>query len=189
MKNLPPTSASASVSASWLDRWNGEAHFEKEFQMAGQMVKSAIQAIPVPTDTGTDNFLGPTPKGLENLAQGLPWVSRNKRFALKGLEMRTPSGSKLRSLSSPYLVAPSGRTRTGELPRVNPGLCFLGHFGPRNGKGQTPSGRVTLNTCGVSYIRSSNWETHFEKEFLSAGSSTKDAIQSNFLPTDTDNWH
>jgi hypothetical protein len=120
MKNLPPTSASASVSASWLDRWNGEAHFEKEFQMAGQMVKSAIQAIPVPTDTGTDNFLGPTPKGLENLAQGLPWVSRNKRFALKGLEMRTPSGSKLRSLSSPYLVAPSGRTRTGGITQGKP---------------------------------------------------------------------
>jgi hypothetical protein len=24
------------------------------------------------------------PKGQENLAQGLPWVSQNKRFALKG---------------------------------------------------------------------------------------------------------
>ena len=24
---------------------------------------------------------GPAPKGQENLAQGLPWVSRNKRFA------------------------------------------------------------------------------------------------------------
>ena len=29
------------------------------------------------------------PTGHENLAQGLPWVSRNKRFALKGLEMTT----------------------------------------------------------------------------------------------------
>jgi hypothetical protein len=35
---------------------------------------------------------GSAPKEQENLAQGLPWVSRNKRFALKGLEMRTPFG-------------------------------------------------------------------------------------------------
>ena len=28
---------------------------------------------------------GPAPKGQESLAQGLPWVSGNKRFALKGL--------------------------------------------------------------------------------------------------------
>jgi hypothetical protein len=32
---------------------------------------------------------GPAPKGQESLAQGLPWVSRYKRFALKlkGLEI------------------------------------------------------------------------------------------------------
>jgi len=35
------------------------------------------------------------PKGQESLAQGLPWVSRNKRFALKGLEIRTRSFSSL----------------------------------------------------------------------------------------------
>jgi hypothetical protein len=33
--------------------------------------------------------------------------------ALKGLEMRTRSGSKVRSRFSPYLVAPSGLTRVG----------------------------------------------------------------------------
>jgi hypothetical protein len=57
---------------------------------------------------------GLAPKGQEILAQGSPWVSRNKRFALKGLEMRTPSGSKVRSRFSPYLVAPSGLIRVGE---------------------------------------------------------------------------
>jgi hypothetical protein len=51
---------------------------------------------------------GPAPKGLESLAQGLPWVSRFKRFALKGQELRTRSGSKVRSRFSPYLVASSG---------------------------------------------------------------------------------
>jgi len=56
---------------------------------------------------------GPAPKGPENLAQGSPWVRRNIRFALKGLEMRTRSGSKIRSRFSPYLVAPSGLIRVG----------------------------------------------------------------------------
>jgi hypothetical protein len=32
---------------------------------------------------------GPAPKGKESLAQGLPWVSRNKRLALKGLRKRS----------------------------------------------------------------------------------------------------
>jgi hypothetical protein len=30
---------------------------------------------------------GPASKGQESLAQGLPWVSENKRFALKGLKV------------------------------------------------------------------------------------------------------
>jgi len=50
----------------------------------------------------------PAPKGQESLAQGLPWVSRNRRFALKGQEVRTGSGSKARSRLSPNLEAPSG---------------------------------------------------------------------------------
>ncbi len=49
------------------------------------------------------------PEGARKLrAQGSPWVRRNIRFALKGLEMRTRSGSKVRSRFSPYLVAPQG---------------------------------------------------------------------------------
>jgi hypothetical protein len=72
---------------------------------------------------------GAAPKGLESLAQGLPWASRNKRSALKGLEMRTRSGLKVRSRFSPCLMAPSGLIRVGGFPRVNPGLCYLGHFG------------------------------------------------------------
>jgi hypothetical protein len=75
---------------------------------------------------------GPAPKGQESIAQGLPWVSQNKRFALKGLEMRTRSGSKVRNRFSRYPVAPSGPIRAGEKPRVNPGLCFLGPSGHMN---------------------------------------------------------
>jgi hypothetical protein len=37
---------------------------------------------------------------------------------------------------SPDLVAPSGLIRLGEFPRVNPGLCFLGRFGPQIGNVQ-----------------------------------------------------
>jgi hypothetical protein len=63
---------------------------------------------------------GPAPKGQESLAQGLPWVSQNKRFALKGLEKRTPSGSKVWSRFSPYLVAPSGLIRVGRFSQGKP---------------------------------------------------------------------
>ena len=63
---------------------------------------------------------GPAPKGQESLAQGLPWVRRNKRFALKGLEMCTRSGSKARSRFSPYLPAPSGLIPLGELTQGKP---------------------------------------------------------------------
>jgi hypothetical protein len=82
-------------------------------------------------DEGEDRMMLPAPKGQESLSQGLPWVSRNKRFALKGQEMSARSRAKVRSRFSPYPVASSGLIRVGELPRVNPGLCFLGHFGPR----------------------------------------------------------
>jgi hypothetical protein len=51
---------------------------------------------------------GPAPTGQERLAQGLPWVSRCRRFALKGREMRPRSGAKVRSRFWPYPVAPSG---------------------------------------------------------------------------------
>src|ERR1700733_10275782 len=50
----------------------------------------------------------PAPKGQESLAQGLPWVIRNKRFALKGQALGARSDFKVRSRFSPYLDAPSG---------------------------------------------------------------------------------
>jgi hypothetical protein len=55
------------------------------------------------------------------------------------LEMvaRRPVGSRL----SPYRSAPKGlipvRVLTQGKPRVNPGLCFFGHFGPRIGNVRT----------------------------------------------------
>jgi hypothetical protein len=63
---------------------------------------------------------GPAPKGQESLAQGLPWVSRNKRFALKGLEMCTRSSPEVRSRLPPFLLAPSGLIPLGELTQGKP---------------------------------------------------------------------
>jgi hypothetical protein len=63
---------------------------------------------------------GPGPKEQESLAQGLPWVSRYKRFALKGLEMRTRSGRKVRTRFSPHLVVLSGLTGWWELTQGRP---------------------------------------------------------------------
>jgi hypothetical protein len=51
---------------------------------------------------------GPAPKGQESLAQGLPWVSRNKRFALKGQELLHATRFKG---SEPILAAPGGPFR------------------------------------------------------------------------------
>jgi hypothetical protein len=63
---------------------------------------------------------GTAPKGQESLAQGLPWVSRNKRFALKGLEMCRRSSPEVRSRFPPYLLAPSGLIPVGELTQGKP---------------------------------------------------------------------
>jgi hypothetical protein len=87
---------------------------------------------------------GLAPKGQESLAQGLPWVSRNKRFALNGPDKRNVPASKILGRLAIF-VAPSASGLIGgaELPRVKPGLCFLGHFGPQIGDVQTPSGLMT----------------------------------------------
>jgi hypothetical protein len=50
---------------------------------------------------------GPAPKGQESLAQGLPWVSRYKRFALKGLNAHTIRFKGL----EPMLAVPGGPFR------------------------------------------------------------------------------
>jgi hypothetical protein len=63
---------------------------------------------------------GPAPKGQEGLGQGLPWITRHKRLALKGLELRTRSASKVRSQISPYLGAPSGRVRAEAFSQGKP---------------------------------------------------------------------
>jgi hypothetical protein len=73
--------------------------------------------------------------------------------------MRTRSGFKVRIRFSRYLVAPSGLIRVGEFPRVNPGLCFIGHFGPQIGNVQItgPSGRMTGAKHIPAFGRSQIW--------------------------------
>src|ERR1700722_15765410 len=56
---------------------------------------------------------GPAPKGQQSLAQGLPWVGGNKRFALKGLEVWS-------CFPGRYLMAPSGLIRVGEITQGKP---------------------------------------------------------------------
>ena len=59
---------------------------------------------------------GPAPKGLKNLAQGLPWVFGLKIEALKGRPLTRCQGT---SLEMP--VAPSGLLTLGAFRRANPG--------------------------------------------------------------------
>jgi len=77
----------------------------------------AVGAIPASTEVEDANDDDDDGSGGTNAAlityQGLPWVSRNKRFVLTLLEMCTRSRSKVRSRFSPYPVAPSGLTQLG----------------------------------------------------------------------------
>jgi hypothetical protein len=97
------------------DRWRA---FVPEGQANSSQARSAwvaMQRVPRPGYLFSVSHTArrARPKGPENLAQGSPWVRPNIRFALKGLEMRTRSGSKVRNRFSPYLVAPSGLIRVG----------------------------------------------------------------------------
>jgi hypothetical protein len=100
---IPPSSARPSPYASYLIQAPPSSRSSARMWLA----------LVIPPD-------GPAPKGQESLAQGLPWVRRNKRFALKGLEMCTQSGSKARSQFSPYLPAPSGLIPLRELTQGKP---------------------------------------------------------------------
>ena len=47
------------------------------------------------------------------------------------------------------LQGPKGQDNSAQgFPQVYRWACFPGHFGPRIGNVQTPSGRMTLNTYG-----------------------------------------
>jgi hypothetical protein len=63
---------------------------------------------------------GPAPKGQESLAQGLPWVSGNKRFALKGLRNARDLIERFGADSRPCLLTPSGLIRVGEITQGKP---------------------------------------------------------------------
>jgi hypothetical protein len=80
------------------------------------------------------HFQSVAQSGLKSLAQGLPWVSQNKRSALKGLECALDP---LRA-SGPIFAVPDGPFRANakaKLTQGNPGLSSLapsgqGHFVP-----------------------------------------------------------
>jgi hypothetical protein len=61
---------------------------------------------------------GPAPKGQGSSAQGLPWVSQKKRFALKGLEMRAirfkSSAPILAALGGPFRANSGGGNTQGK---------------------------------------------------------------------------
>ena len=59
---------------------------------------------------------GPAPKGQESLAQGLPWVSRNKRFAPKGLGKRSVPALPPSEVNEARLTEEAKRGRFAYLP-------------------------------------------------------------------------
>jgi hypothetical protein len=93
---------------------------------------------------------GPAPKGQESLTQGLPWVRRNKRFAMKGLEICTRSGSKAWRRFSPYLPAPSGLIPRGELTQGKPWAMLF--WPPRATDWKSPNCRALRRMTGAKHI-------------------------------------
>jgi hypothetical protein len=69
-----------------------------------------------------------------NTYQGLPWVSGNKRFALQGLEAYAIRSRGSEPIPGRTCWPLQGQFGWGKLPRVNPGLSYFGHFGPRIGR-------------------------------------------------------
>jgi hypothetical protein len=59
---------------------------------------------------------GPAPKRQESLAQGLPWVSGNKRFALKGLGKRSVPALPPGEINEERLTEEAKRGRFAYLP-------------------------------------------------------------------------
>jgi hypothetical protein len=74
-------------------------------------------------ERGSPGPKGPAPKGLKNLAQGLPWVFGLRLEALKGRPLTRRQGT---SLEMP--VAPSGLLTLGRVSQDKPWakLCFGG---------------------------------------------------------------
>jgi hypothetical protein len=107
---------------------------------------------------------GPAPKGQESLAQGLPWVSGNKRLALKGLEMRTQSGS---IDLEPILAVPGGPFRVnsgGEITQGKPWAMLFWPLRatdwkrPNTGRSRRLTGaRRILATSPLSARRCASW--------------------------------
>jgi hypothetical protein len=66
--------------------------------------------------------------GLKSVAQGLPRVVLRTRIRPEGATRY--GDNRLGTFACPFL-APSGRNVYFRLTRVNPGLSYFGHFGPR----------------------------------------------------------
>jgi hypothetical protein len=100
---------------------------------------------------------GLAPKGQESLAQGLPWVSRKKRFALNGPGKRNVvpawltgevnearlTGEAKRGRFAYLPVGPFRANRWGGITQGKPWAMLSWHFGPQIGDVQTPSGLMT----------------------------------------------
>ncbi len=78
---------------------------------------------------------GPAPKGPENLAQGSGFTLGKAKYTFRPEGAGNANADAVRfEGSEPILAVPGGPYRANSggwrFPRVNPGLCFLGHFGP-----------------------------------------------------------
>ena|ERR1700722_7144801 len=98
---------------------------------------------------------GPAPKGQQSLAQGLPWVGGNKRFALKGLEVWS-------CFPGRYLMAPSGLIRVGEITQGKPWAKL---FWPLRATDWAASGLWT----GAKHVQGFNPGKHPNKWFALKG--------------------
>jgi hypothetical protein len=152
-RHLPPSPSSSSSSCSFLLRMSGQIYplailsDSLDFQSRTTTTRRRARTGTT-TTTSTSTIarktgscpkgatglspIGAVPKGQDNLAQGLPWVSQKSVFSPEGasdVEMH------MRSDRVPFPVVANSPFRAhsieGTKPMVNPGLCFFGRFGPR----------------------------------------------------------
>jgi hypothetical protein len=70
------------------------------------------------------------PKGLKIIAQGLPWVNSPNGMSPEGASRYGGNWLRTSGLDRGHISSPFRAEHLFWLPRVNPGLCYLGRFGP-----------------------------------------------------------
>jgi hypothetical protein len=112
-----------------VTRPEGPAPKGQENLAQGLYVFSVGHAPKVPA-IGAFQFVARS--GQKSIAQGLSWVNSPTAMSPEGAGRYNGNRLRTSELDRVHISGPfRAKTLIFGLPRVNPGLCFLGHFGPQ----------------------------------------------------------